>query len=54
MRYHPRKFQSHVPVITPAPIPFKPEHSNDALAAEIGLAVVLPRTSSFTKSSTTK
>ena len=28
---------SRVPVITPAPIPFKQEHSNAALAAEIGI-----------------
>ena len=41
---------SQVPVITPQP--FKPEHSNIALLHKY-MVVVFPRTSSFTKSSTT-
>ena len=55
MRCHPRDKveMCHVPVITPAPIPFKPEHSNAALRQKLCMVVVLPRTSSFTKSSTT-
>lgn len=44
---------SHVPVISSAPIPFKPEHSNCRLAAEMGMVVVLPRSNPFTWNPTT-